>query len=59
MIKKNEWITKLELESISKKVLQKEKDIEKTTIMTILVNGFIRMKRTCTRMKPLRLIQRI
>ena len=28
MIRKNEWITKLELESISKKVLQKEKDIE-------------------------------
>ena len=29
MIRKNEWITKLELESISRKVLQKEKDIEK------------------------------
>ena len=28
MIRKNEWITKLGLESISKKVLQKEKDIE-------------------------------
>ena len=28
MIRKNEWITKLELESISRKVLQKEKDIE-------------------------------
>ena len=28
MIRKNEWITKLELESINSKVLQKEKDIE-------------------------------
>ena len=28
MIRKNEWITKLELESISRKVLEKEKDIE-------------------------------
>ena len=28
MIRKNEWITKLELESIGRKVLQKEKDIE-------------------------------
>ena len=28
MIRKNKWITKLELESISRKVLQKEKDIE-------------------------------
>ena len=28
MIRKNEWITKLELESISKKVLLKEKDVE-------------------------------
>ena len=28
MIRKNEWITKLELENISRKVLQKEKDIE-------------------------------
>ena len=28
MIRKNEWITKLELESISTKVLQKEKDVE-------------------------------
>ena len=27
MIKKNEWITKLELENIKRKVLQKEKDI--------------------------------
>ena len=28
MIRKNEWITKLELENIKRKVLQKEKDIE-------------------------------
>ena len=28
MIRKNEWITKLELGSISRNVLQKEKDIE-------------------------------
>ena len=28
MIRKNEWITKLELESISSQVLQKAKDIE-------------------------------
>ena len=28
MIRKNEWITKLELENITSKVLQKEKDIE-------------------------------
>ena len=28
MIRKNEWITKLELENIRRKVLQKEKDIE-------------------------------
>ena len=28
MIRKNEWITKLELESTSRKVYQKEKDIE-------------------------------
>ena len=28
MISKNEWITKLELESISRKVLQKEKGID-------------------------------
>ena len=27
MIKKNEWITKLELENFKRKVLQKEKDI--------------------------------
>ena len=28
IIRKNEWITKLELENIRRKVLQKEKDIE-------------------------------
>ena len=28
MIKKNEWITKLELKSISRRLLQKEKDID-------------------------------
>ena len=28
MIRKNEWITKLELENIRRKVLKKEKDIE-------------------------------
>ena len=28
MIRKNEWITKLELENIKRKVLQKEKDTE-------------------------------
>ena len=28
MIRKNEWITKLELENIRRKLLQKEKDIE-------------------------------
>ena len=28
MIRKNEWVTKLELEKIRQKVLQKEKDIE-------------------------------
>ena len=28
MIRKNEWITKLELESINRKVVQKEKDTE-------------------------------
>ena len=28
MLRKNEWITKLELENIRMKVLQKEKDLE-------------------------------
>ena len=29
MIRKNEWITKLELEKIRRRLLQNEKDIEK------------------------------
>ena len=28
MIRKNEWVTKLELENIRRKILQKEKDID-------------------------------
>ena len=28
MIRKNEWITKLELQNIRRKILQKEKDID-------------------------------
>ena len=50
MIKKNEWITKVELENIRKKVLQKDTG-----------ERFYgrRKKRICTRMKPPRLRQRI
>ena len=58
MIRKNEWITKLELENTRRKILQKEKDIDVNN------NGstgkqFYQMKRIYTRTKPPRLILRI
>ena len=36
----------------------KKKKMQKLTIMTILVNGFIRMKRIYTGMKPITLMLR-
>ena len=56
MTRKNEWITKLELENIRRKILQKEKDIYVNNNDN-LVNSFIRMKRIYTRTKPPRSIQ--
>ena len=59
MIRKNECITKLELENIRRKVLQKKKKIQKRTIIAILVNVFIKMKRIYMRTESPRLIRRI
>ena len=60
MIKKNEWITKVELENIRKKVLQKEKDIEVNNNDNTGEQFYgRRKKRICTRTNPPRLIQRI
>ena len=55
MIKKNEWITKLELENIRRRVLLKEKNIEVTN-NAVLVNGFIRMKRIYVKKDSTKLI---
>ena len=55
MIKKNEWITKLELENIRRRVLLKEENIEVTN-NAVLVNGFIRMKRIYVKKDSTKLI---
>ena len=54
MIKKNEWITKLELEN-RRRVLLKEKNIEVTN-NAVLVKGFIRMKRIYVKKDSTKLI---
>ena len=54
MIKKNEWITKLELEN-RRRVLLKEKNIEVFN-NAVLVKGFIRMKRIYVKKDSTKLI---